>query len=93
MICTIYWLEPEDGNWSFSVTDLSDGELQSVRTWSKNEAGGEWGVTIPSIRLSVGDHWQKIPAEDFATSIRYNTGENVYKTDCSVFASKNIDRS
>jgi len=93
MICTIYWLEPEQGSWTFSVTDLTDSELQSICTWSKKEGAGEWGYTIPTIRLSVGDHWQKIPAEDFATAIRYNTEENVYGSDCPVFALKNIDRS
>jgi predicted NUDIX family NTP pyrophosphohydrolase len=93
MIVTIYWLEPDDGNWTFDVPDLTEQELQDVRTWSKKEAGKEWGVTIPSIRLTPGKHWTSINIDEFATAIRYNTEEHIYKTDCAVFVKHGIVRS
>ena len=93
MIVKIEWQEPEDGDWSFTVSNVTDQELQNIRTWAKQEAGSEWGVTIPSITLDKGEHWEVIPMKDFASSIRYDTGEKVYSSECPEFKKRGIRKS
>ncbi len=95
-VVSLYWLEPEEDSWIIGVTDATDQELREIQKWARVQAGEEWGVTIPSIRLSPGpvsDFQSKISLEDFAAAIRYSTGEEIYEEDCPVFAARGIPRS
>lgn len=99
IITSIYWLEPEEGSDRFIVNGLSFDELKQIQTWVKNQAKSEYGITIPSIRVSkvksseVHPAIFRIPIEDFAASIRYDTGEGIYAEDNPIFLNHGIIRS
>lgn len=96
VLISLYWLEPEEDSWiNIQVDGVSEEELREIQAWARQEAGENWGVTIPSIRIVSNGPvlpTNKIPLEDFAAAIRYNTGEGVYKHDCPVFAAHGIVR-
>lgn len=93
MLIKLKWLEPEEGSWTGSVTGATEEELRSVQKWVRSQVGEEWGATIPSIRLVKGEAKESMSLEDFAATMRYSTGEEIYQADCPVLAAHGIARS
>jgi hypothetical protein len=93
MAVVLKWTEPEQGSATMSITDATDVEIAKIAKWVKAQAGEDWGQTIPSISKTKREPESQVSLEDFASSIRYNTGEEVYTEDCPVFADRGIKRS
>lgn len=93
MIVAIKWLEPDEGSWVVSIPGLTESDVKNIRSWVKKEVGQEYGVSIPAIRVMSGDHWEKASIGEFASALRYDTGEGIYRTNCPVFSDYGIVRS
>jgi hypothetical protein len=84
----IRWKEPIEGS-SIIQTNLNMDEMNQVIKWLKQEAGKEWGGTIPSVEI-VNEQPDFLDVHDFASAIRYE--DSVYQTNCPVFENKGIIR-
>jgi len=86
------WEEPDPGRLTVGL-DISAEDAERIRAWAEREAGDEWGLTIPSIEVLPGRARTTYSMRDFASAIRYDTGEEVYRTDGPLFPALGISRS
>ena len=77
----------------FGAQDFND--LQEVQIWVRDQAGADYGLTVPSVavkqnrtlQLPAPDRWEQL-----ANQLRYTTGEAAYDDDCPVFRKRGIRR-
>lgn len=80
------------------VVQMRINSLERAIEWVKQQAGQEWGETIPRVDVFeteafAGDLNFKMAMAYIATAVRYDTGEKIYKEICPEFAVLGIERS
>ena len=89
----LLWKEPEEGNATVLVDGLSKDDVTGLARWVEGDVGAEYGVTVPSLQLVEGEAGERTDVQGLADSIRYSTGEDVFRSDCPLFASRGVARS